>query len=266
MGEIDAQLGTPIVATAGADIIDVNLVLDNAGAISGTVLGSLSLPAAGIGMDLYDAVTGIHLDGTLSADNGTYQFESLNPGSYKVRAKDTTLQGYALEYHEAQINKKLADVIDVAPLVTTMNVDFDLEFGGTISGNVIDMTSNLAIPIIDIDLFQAGTLVRLEQGAVTDENGNYTIVGIPAGTYVVRADPTADQSYGEFYYGGVANPADATGISLNAGEDVIDIGISVVPTILAPAVPSLTNPALGALGGLMTMAAAFVIRSRGGRQ
>lgn len=227
-GAIDLNLASGIAVALGADVTGVDFELNPAGGISGLILGSLSAPVPGIDLDLYEAVTGVRLRRSeASAAQGTYSFDALNPGPYKLRADSTLAQGYALQYYDRQVRKAVADLVVVAGSSPTPNIDFRLEPGGTLSGTVTEAVSGLPVSGMDIDLLRAGDLMRFDQSAKTDANGDYTLTGVPAGDYLVRADPAPAQPYRRTYYGGAVTASSATQVTVASGQAVPAISIAV---------------------------------------
>jgi len=104
-------------------------------------------------------------------------------------------------------------------------IDFTLDPGGSISGVVTDGENPLAN--IGVDIFDGG------YGTCTDENGNYTIAGLPLGTYDIVAgrDFCGPHPYTEQVMPGVSIDADNPDMS---GIDFeLTAGGSISGTVLA---------------------------------
>jgi len=114
-------------------------------------------------------------------ENGNYTIDSgLGTGTYTVIAMKGTAYGFLP-----------ADVTVVAG-ETTSNIDITITLSpsptGSISGKVTDTEDR---PIEDATVLASGTGFG---SATTDENGNYKIYDLPAGTYTVEASANGFQT------------------------------------------------------------------------
>ncbi len=127
--------------------------------------------------------------------NGNFRFDNLAPGEYVVTASHLNFATKA----------EGATVLAGEETQVIFNLD---ELPGSISGNVTNRTTGEPIPNARI---QVQDLNEKIIGTVfTDSNGNYSIGGIPSGTFFVIA--SAD------------NFSTATrGVNLTTGQDLIDI-------------------------------------------
>lgn len=143
------------------------------GAISGTVEDSSQNP-------IENAQVLIANDGdvhTTSTDsNGDYIITGLAAGTYDVEV--LSINDY--------IGNTIEDVT-VQANTETMNQDFTLSTGGTISGTVSSSAGAIA-GVFVAAILESGP--NYTAGDVTDENGNYSVGGLPTGTYtlVVQAE------------------------------------------------------------------------------
>ncbi len=222
--KIDIAFANPVSVAAAGNTANINFALVLAGVITGTVRNSLAQPIAGIDLDIFDATSGLRLRrGATSAANGTYQLDRLAPGTYFVRADPTAVQAYAMQYYNGKTTQFTADIITVSTATTTSLIDFSLSNGGTISGNVMEAVLGIPIVNMDIDIYDANTLVKLVQSTVTNAQGNYTLTNLPPGQYFVAVDPIAGQPYFAEYYDGVPTSATATVINVSTGGNVTNI-------------------------------------------
>jgi len=157
---------------------DGDLTFNKVGVLSGHVQNDNGDPLPGIWVDACEYSDEPQYCRTeLTDENGDYRFIGLLPGYYRVQAGN---ESYAVEYYDETYNWELATPVEVASGMTTLGIDFVLALGGSISGTVFDESgeplSNIAV---DIDVGGFGTC--------TDEDGNYTMQGMPLGTYNVVA-------------------------------------------------------------------------------
>ncbi|MGB5896229.1 MAG: carboxypeptidase-like regulatory domain-containing protein, partial [Ignavibacteriaceae bacterium] len=81
--------------------------------------------------------------------------------------------------------KRWYNKLNIASFLAILFFSYSLAFAqGTVSGKVIDVNGDA---IIGANVFLKGTTM----GAATDLNGNYTIEGVPAGTYTIRVSAVA---------------------------------------------------------------------------
>lgn len=224
----DAAFADAIAVVAGAGTPGVNFSLEPATWIEGTVHDALGEPLPGVDLDLYDAATGIRLGANaITQTGGAYRFDNLPAGQYKLRCDPADALGYANRYFDGKTTRDEAAAISTAAGAGVSGVDFAIEADATISGRVTDGTNGVAD--IDIDLFEADTLFRLDQTARTGPDGAYTVAALPPGRYVLRADPAPGQPYRRTYYGGTTSPQNATALVVTAGEHVAQIDIMLYP-------------------------------------
>ncbi len=228
--QVDLNLGTPIVVPAGAAItlIDFNLAL--AGQITGTVTNTSAQPVANLDLDLFDVATGSRLaKGARTIANGTYSFESLGAGSYFVRADPTSAQALTLRYFNDKATIDVADPVVVNAGLTTSGINFSLGAGAVISGRITRGDTGDGVGAMDIDVYAYPSLLRVDQNATSLSNGFYSADNLPAGQYILRADPATGQPYFLQYYGQTGDPNLATVITVSAGQTVS--GTDIVLTI-----------------------------------
>ena len=169
-----------VVVEVDTETSGINFTLEKGGAISGTVTDQeTSTPLAGAWVEACDYENGwpFCFYAETEAD-GSYSIPHLPVGTYRVNAY---LEGnWVEEFYSEQINWDFADAVNVVADVNTPNIDFTLEMGGSISGLVTDGDGN-PLANIGVDIMDGG------YGNCTDENGYYSIMGLPFGTYDIVA-------------------------------------------------------------------------------
>ena len=162
------------------DVGDVDFYLTQGGSIAGTVKDTLGGPIVGIHVeaceftDEPDFCRGAETD-----EAGNYLIPGLLPNDigYRVWTGNET---YAQEFFDGVYEWHLAKEVLVTAGKTSLDVDFELSQAGSISGTVFD-ESDAPLSHIAVDIEEGGF------GACTDEEGNYTLSGLPLGTYTVVA-------------------------------------------------------------------------------
>lgn len=226
----DFASATAISVAAGVATPNINFALPSAGWITGTVVaGAGGAPIPAMDIDLYDAATGTRVNqGASTRADGTYTFGPVAPGTYKMRCDPEIAQGFAVQYWNGQLARPTGNTITVAAGAGTPNINFSLVGAGTVSGRVTDLATGAPVAGVDVDLFQAGTLLRMDQSALTDANGTYTVGRVPAGSYVVLVD-TLTAPYADTYYPNSATAAGATPVAVTVGGALANINVALPP-------------------------------------
>ena len=220
---------TIVMVAAGADTPNIDFTLDPAGTISGTIYEADGVtPVANMRVD----AEGVWV-GTCTDLNGHYTLynQPLNV-PLKVSTGSNNGCGGGLNYRE-EWWQNAASFNDATPIVLTSGapnasgIDFTLELGGSVSGHVYEsdgttpITSNAWVNVEDPD-----TGVWLG-GAGVNSDGSYTIYGIPAGDFRIRAQ--GDGYALEFYDEAGATGDSATLVAVSAGADTPNIDFTLDP-------------------------------------
>jgi formylglycine-generating enzyme required for sulfatase activity/5-hydroxyisourate hydrolase-like protein (transthyretin family) len=166
--------------------IDASLV--KASGISGVVTGpNGQTPLANVEVELERWTGGdwIWQGQTLTDGNGSYQFDGLPAGTYRIEFEDESGQ-YALEYFNNEVEFDLAENIILAPEQQVENINASLVPGSRINGKVTGPDGN-PLPDVDIDVFRLQENGQWDWYEDTEANadGTYEIGGLPNGTYRV---------------------------------------------------------------------------------
>jgi Carboxypeptidase regulatory-like domain/Dockerin type I domain len=210
---------TPVGATEGQETANIDFVLIFGNAIAGTVtnMAGDSLENCLIEAVSWDDEEQQRWNETDS--DGAYDITHLPPGNYRVSA---WCEDYLGEYYDDALAEEDATSVAVVEGQDTLNIDFALQIGGTISGVVTDSLGN---PLEDCDIDADSWESEGGWGyGYTDVNGFYTITGLATGDY--RVDAHCD-GYVEEYYDGVRNWDDATPVHIIEGQEHPDIDFSL---------------------------------------
>ncbi|HEU4736599.1 MAG TPA: carboxypeptidase-like regulatory domain-containing protein [Solirubrobacterales bacterium] len=118
----------------------------------------------------------------LTGADGEYVLEGLADGSYVVEFWAPYL-GYVSQYFDGTTSFEDADEVTIAGGGTVSNVDAELEQGGEIEGRVTAAASGAGIEEVEVCAY---SLTAFGGCAFTDFAGDYTIAGVPTGSYVVE--------------------------------------------------------------------------------
>jgi len=227
----DWGLATPVTVVADTDTPNIDFGLSTGGFIRGTIINEGGMGIASCNLTVYDYNTGWSISiGDSSTDlNGVYVLCGIPTGTYIVQAYSARV-GYISEYYDDAPDYASATPVDVIEGSTTDNIDFILQWGGSITGRV---TSNMVssphegLYDVDLDVYDAVTSTYIVWGD-THANGEYVIGGLPTGSYVVHADG-GYIGYQSEYYDDVRQWSEATPVAVTIGLTTSGIDFSLEP-------------------------------------
>lgn len=212
---------TPVTVAAGATTsgIDYNLAA-NAAAITGTVTRlSDGQPLPGMLVRaLSKGPLGQQVKSATTAWDGTYSITGLPPGDYRVYANPQD-KNYAGVYYNNAFTLSTASLVSVGPSETKNNINFILPRGGYISGGAAN--DGTPLPGMLVRVSDPSGSTNVGYNVFTQYDGSYTITGLPAGTYFVRAyAPVTDvlNNYLGLFYNNVARRNSGTGVAVVTNE------------------------------------------------
>jgi hypothetical protein len=224
-----------VSVTLGGTTGNIDAALVVGGRISGTVT------AEGTGTPLEDVyvvaytptVTCYITEWTAVASdttdvNGDYTISGLQTGPYKVKFEPEEYgvsAAYLGEYYNNKNSLALADQFGVTAGQTTGNINAALTKGGTITGNVTAADGGAALKDVWVDVYNSSSGYWVEDD-ITDVSGNYTVTGLPAGSYKVEFDPSTSgvsAAYITEYYNDKATYGAADPVSVSLGATVNNI-------------------------------------------
>jgi 5-hydroxyisourate hydrolase-like protein (transthyretin family) len=206
---------TAISISENAALTGKDIKLAAAGIIKGTVYDGVTVdPNAWV--EVYALTNGkwVHVDTTYTDADGTYGFNKLAPGSYRLKFDSYE---YKTQYNGGAASLANATTITVTG-GQTQTVDASLIHNATISGRVTDSSGvGVAEASVRADYVCAtndGDLCP-GPGAQTDADGKYTIYVDP-GTYKVSAEVAGRPRSYYASSGSVAKATDATAVAMAA--------------------------------------------------
>jgi hypothetical protein len=173
--------GGAVTVTAPGAVAGIDATLQSGGVISGT------LTESGTGQALFGlGVCANRIGGNTSfcaqtAADGSYSIRSLASGDYQVR-----FAGLESSFDWPYVPTSTTPV-HVTASAETDGIGAALDKGGTISGEITDATSGEPAEGIYVCALSGGEVVGTCD--TTHANGAYTIIGLPADSYAVRATP-----------------------------------------------------------------------------
>jgi hypothetical protein len=253
---------TPVTVADGQTLTAINATLVKGGAISGKITapaGTL-LTASQVVATKTGTIDDSSVYGYVNPD-GTYSIIGLETGSYKLRFLGGQSRAEDLWYGGA--TAATAKSVAVTAGQTVTGTDMTVVTGASISGNVSG-TSARAGHLLSV-LDSAGKLVK---NGYSDEAGNYSVVGLAAGSYKVAFNRSSGftQDEAQYYQNQPesAGAGQAQSIPVTAGQSVQNInasltaGGSVTGTVLDKAGKPVANALIQAYtpdGSLVTRSA-----------
>jgi len=209
-----------------ADLSVTAFFESNYGALAGTVTaGSGATKLSGIQVDLFRVISGTpsHLAQTFTAaDTGTYLFDDLEPGDYRVRFRDAA-GNYLAEYYDDKVVVQwyydatvLASATDVP--VVRANISYanaDLAPAGHLTGAVTGAGSNRSGVQVSAYQYISGTWI-CAYSTTTNGSGGYSFHGLYPGDYRLYFKDSTAFFLSEFYNNRTTL---ATGDSLRVNGD-----------------------------------------------
>ena len=229
--------GTPIQVTVGGTVTGIDFALASGGRISGVVRdAATNAPIQGLFVDIVNSA-GATASFAPTQANGSYTSIGLPPGTYftKVRANANSpaaSHGFISEVYDDRTcsgcNPLSGTPINVQPNVITSNVDFLLNKGARVAGQVEDSQNSQPLAGVSVAVFNAAGLQATN--AVTNAAGEYlTPDGLAAGTYHARANGIGylNQLFANLPCVGNCVPTSGTGINVPASGTLSGIDFSL---------------------------------------
>jgi hypothetical protein len=205
-------------------VLVIQLVPANSFAAGGSISGSVEDTGGSairtICVGVFDAVTGIRVQRTLTDANGMYDVDGLTPGSYKVMFRDCVVPlDFASEWNDNVRDESLATPVTVSVGQVTQ-VNAALDRWGALTGSVEDVGGSA---ITDICVRAFDDLGQGAGWARTDANGMYTLkirTLLGTGSYKVRFyDCIGPDDYAPEWNGNTPLRKLAIPVTVTVGQD-----------------------------------------------
>jgi hypothetical protein len=191
-----ASADTITVCPSGCDHITIQAA-GNA-SISGRVCGEdgAHIEGATVKAGVWDVMPFEFVCESTTDADGIYIITNLSAGDYRVYAYAPE---YGREFYNGTHFRRDAQPVSVIEGGETLNINFSLSPGGSISGTITSADSGM--PMSNVSLFAIFADEKRGAGAgLSDENGNYTIIGLPYSTYKVLSPSYARFGSGDDNY------------------------------------------------------------------
>jgi len=208
--------------SGGATVTGKDAVLTVGATISGTVTDASNAPIAGANVTAHMAVGSV--SGVFSAQtdgSGHYSLVGLAAGSYTVAFGSPHGSNFAGQWWNNKPTQVLADYFVVSDGATLTGKDAVLAAGATVSGTVTG-TSSGGLANVQVDVWTTSGFVG---GANSDGSGNYSVQGLPAGTYTLQFSlqfsPNNGMNYVNQWWNNQPSQALADYFPVSAGATVL---------------------------------------------
>ncbi len=216
-----------VVLEAGAAAEHIDATLSPGAEIAGTVTGAPSqTPLANVQVCLLDS-TGSTLACEETGIHGEYGFAGLAAGSYRLYFAPGSYSDYVAQYYKDSATLEGSTALTVVSGEVRSTVDAELTDFGSVTGRVTGAGSGTAIAGISVCAVSGG-FAEARDCSTTNSAGEYSIEGIPAGTYAIRFDSSivdqgARADYVTGFYGGSLEEAGASDVTVEPGRTAPEI-------------------------------------------
>ena len=199
-GAFVAQLPASVASAAGT------------ASISGNVKGAPSMNLPNVYVSAVDS-TGSYVANTNTDSSGNYSLTNLPAGSYTLRFRPSDSDNFVLEWWNHKTSEAAADYFDLTSGQSITGRNAVLAVGATISGNVKN-TASTNLEAVYIYAYPTNDTYNYASFASTDASGNYTLKGLPAGTYTLDITPAYNTNYIEQWWDNQPSRPAATSIAV----------------------------------------------------
>lgn len=213
----NAQEATVLTLSDGETQANIDIALDKKPTISGTVRAKQGGQYISSTINVYKvgtqvSVATVNLDCTASpADCANGYSLMVEPGDYFVKAT-TNNSKYASQFYDNKLAAE-ATTVTVKANQAVSDVNFMLEKGGIISGNVYDKQGNPSIQSVMLTLYSQQDINSPVAVRFTDPNDAFMFQGLDAGVYYLYMKPS-NKKYSEQFYGDTQLIESATAITV----------------------------------------------------
>lgn len=155
-----------------------------------------------------------------SDSNGYYRISGIPTGTFHVSV-DQRYDGYVEMWHDGRLVKESADPVHVTAGQDTTGINFSMVVGGTIKGTIYSEATRTPLSDMTVKALNQSTDRSYEFG-LTNDDGQYSIGGLPAGAYKVRIEPWDGVHLPEWIHNADSQD-DATPIMVKMGETTAGI-------------------------------------------
>ncbi len=223
----DWMQATLVQANDGLETAGINFSLDHYnGVITGKVLDVMGNPLPNCFVDAFGDLSGFYYSTTDST--GCYSINNLMPDKYIIRCT-SDIGNYASQYYYHAVNEAEALAVSLSTEDTVKNINFNLDYGGAISGKITKEDGSLFKNYyIRVNLETDSTNYYISE-TYPDSNGVYVLDKLNAGKYKLFAVYNGNENYAKQWFNNSSSRVSAEAIQVIAGDTVSNIDISLKP-------------------------------------
>ena len=199
------------------------------------------------GQPISKAIVTLFLGATRTPDrttrteaDGSYSFLNVDVNTYEIEA---TRSRYVDAFFREDGERSDVSHVDLTSGQAREKIDIRLGLAGVIAGRITDSDGE---PVSGLQIFgirpsysEGGHMTEIELGETrTDDRGEYRLVGLKPGSYLIRAGGAAKQTgsitegrawtFAPAYFPGFPQAAEAQTVKVDAGAEVNAIDLQVV--------------------------------------
>lgn len=213
------ETATAVTVTASANTSNIDFALGSKGSLSGVVKDASNKAIQGLTVAAFDFLTDEFANSAVTDSEGLYTITNLSTGDYRVNI-DIKNSDFAIQFFNDAPTFATADPVAVVAPVKSDNINFVLEFGGSVSGKVLDENNQPVDELfVNASVFETEDFVTSDK---TDSSGNYTINGLSTGRYIVDVD-TAGKNFEKVFYDNVVSIDLAAPVAVTALNETLEI-------------------------------------------
>jgi len=213
---------TDITLTASQSLSGINAQLALGTRITGTVTDSSGSPLEDITVMPHFWQNGQwrQLYGTSTDENGQYEISTIPAGTYLVVFEDWRNKDYAPQWYSNALEQADARRITAPAGGMVSGINAVMAQAGSISGRLTAADGSTPVPDTSVSAFWQSDGSWAGWGE-TDENGDYMIGGLAAGTYIIQFYPPWPLE-SQWYHGAI-DSQNATPVPVGTGQHVTGI-------------------------------------------
>lgn len=216
------ESATEITLTASQTVSGYNAQLDLGTRITGTVTAGDGSPLEGITVMPHFWQNGRWnpLTGTSTDANGNYELYAIPAGNYRVAFEDWRNKDYAPQWYSNALDQADATELVAPAGGSASNINATMAPAGSIAGRLTAADGSTPVPDTSVSAYRQSDGSWAGWGE-TDANGDYTIGGLAAGTYIIQFYPPWPLE--SQWYQGAFDEQDATPVTVGTGQHVTGI-------------------------------------------
>lgn len=205
-----------VTVAAGEQRTGIDAQLAAGATISGHVTGGGGTALQGICVSAQTSPPGGAFESATTNASGDYAITGLPAGNYKVQFRACGTGNHVEEWWDDKPDVMTADTVTLTTGQQRTGIDAQLAPGATISGRVTNANGD---PLQGICVTaHPATSGLLSRSAQTNAAGDYTIGGLPAGTFGVQFTACGGGSYISEWWDDKSSSSAANPVTLAAGE------------------------------------------------